>query len=84
MKFEAVIRPFFNEIKIKGTKSMNEEEHVFIFDSLDEWGGFTMFDRKFDYHFWYDEEPEIYLYDVTNDIEYGRGQDVNVKLIIEI
>ncbi len=94
IKFEVVVKPFFQEIKIKGTKNMNEDVQEFLYDSLDEWGGFRMFDKIFDYHFLYDEEPEFYIYDVTNDIGYS-GQDVmansipyieleNVKLIIEI
>ena len=84
IKFEVVIRPFFQEIKIKGTKNMNEDFQEFLYDNLDEWGGFRMFDRKFDYHFLYDEEPEFYIFDVDNDTNYGRGSDMDVKLIIEI
>jgi|21_taG_2_1085346.scaffolds.fasta_scaffold63579_2 hypothetical protein len=84
IKFEAVIHPFFQEIKINGKKNMNEENQEFQYNGLDEWGGFEMFDRKFDYHFWYDDEPEFYIYDVTNDIEYGKEQQQDVKLIIEI
>ena len=84
IKFEVVIKPFFREIKIKGTKNMNEEVQEFLYDSLDEWCGFKMFDREFDYHFWYDEEPEFYITDVSKDANYGRGSDMNVKLIIEI
>ena len=84
IKFEVVIRPFFREIRIKGTKNMNEEIQEFLYDDLDEWGGFTMFDSKFDYHFLYDEEPEFYMYDVTNEIEYDIGKEQDVKLIIEI
>ena len=84
IKFEVIIKPFFQEIKIKGTKNMNEDVQEFLYDAIDEWGGFTMFDSKFDYHFLYDEEPEFYIYDVTNDIEYGRGEEQDVKLIIEI
>lgn len=84
IKFEVIIKPFFQEVKIKGTKNMNEDVQEFLYDSIDEWGGFKMFDSKFDYHFLYDEEPEFYIYDVANDIEYGRGQEQDVKLIIEI
>ena len=84
IKFEVVIRPFFREIKIKGTKNMNEEVQEFLYDELDEWGGFEMFDRRFDYHLLYDEEPEFYISDVSEDANYGRGSDMNVKLIVEI
>lgn len=84
IKFEVIIKPFFQEIKIKGTKNMNEDVQEFLYDALDEWGGFRMFDRKFDYHFLYDERPELYITDVTDDIEYGRGEEQDVKLIIEI
>lgn len=84
IKFEVVIKPFFNELIIKGMNNMNEEVQEFLYDSLDEWGGFTMFDKKFDYHFLYDEEPEFYISDVSKDTNYGRESDMNVKLIIEI
>ena len=84
IKFEAIVKPFFQEIKIKGTKNMNEEVQEFLYDELDEWGGFRMFDRKFNYHFLYDEEPEFYITDVTDGIDYGREKDQDVKLIIEI
>ena len=84
IKFEVIIKPFFQEVKIKGTKNMNEDVQEFFYNELDEWGGFRMFDSKFDYHFLYDEEPEFYICDVTNDIEYGRGEEQDVKLIIEI
>lgn len=84
IKFEVVIKPFFNELIIKGMKNMNEEVREFIYDSLDEWGGFEMFDKKFDYHLLYDDEPGFYISDVSDDINYSRGSDMNVKLIIEI
>jgi len=84
IKFEVVIKPFFREIRIKGTKNMNEEVQEFLYDEIDEWGGFVMFDRKFDYHFLYDEEPEFYIYDITEEIQYDIGQEQDVKLIIEI
>lgn len=84
IKFEVVIKPFFNEIKIKGTKNMNEEVKEFIYDSLDEWCAFEMFGYTFDYHFLYDEEPEFYIeaIDPYNDLAYEWKQ--SVKLIIEI
>jgi hypothetical protein len=82
IKFEVIIKPFFNELIIKGMKNMNEEVQEFLYDSLDEWGGFTMFDKKFDYHFLYDEEPKLVMYSY-NDKSYDLS-DMNVKLIIEI
>ena len=84
IKFEVIIRPFFKEIRIKGTKNMNEDVQEFLYDELDEWGGFRMFDRKLNYHFLYDEEPEFYITDVTDGIDYSREKDQDVKLIIEI
>jgi len=84
INFEVVIKPFFREIIIKGTKNMNEEVQEFLYNDLDEWGGFAMFDRTFDYHFLYDEEPEFYISNVSDDSNYSRGSDMNVKLIIEI
>lgn len=84
IKFEVVVKPFFKEIKIKGTKNMNEEVQEFLYDSLDEWGSFKMFDYTFDYHFLYDEEPNVYIeaVDPYNNLAYEWRMDV--KLIIEI
>ncbi len=84
INFEVVIKPFFNEIRIKGTKNMNEEVQEFVYDSLDEWCGFEMFDRKFDYHFLYDEEPEFYIVMYHYNGKSYDLSDMNVKLIIEI
>ncbi len=85
IKFEVVIKPFFQEVKIKGTKNMNEEVQEFLYDQLDEWGGFTMFDRKFDYHFLYDEEPEFYITEVDERLHnHSTDEEQDVKLIIEI
>lgn len=84
IKFEVVIKPFFNELIIKGMKNMNEETFETTYDSLDEWGGFSMFDKRFDYHFLYDEHPSVGIIDVDDSDKYGRGSEVDVKLIIEI
>lgn len=84
IKFEVTIRPFFNELFIKGMKNMNEETFEAIYDSLDEWGGFSMFDKRFDYHFLYDEKPSVSLYDVDASDKYGRSMEIDVKLIIEL
>jgi len=84
IKFEVIIKPFFNELIIKGMKNMNEEVQEFLYDSLDEWGGFTMFDKKFDYHFLYDEEPGFYIVMCSYNGKSYDLSDMNVKLIIEI
>lgn len=84
IKFEITVRPFFNELIIKGMKNMNEETFETTYDSLDEWGGFSMFDKRFDYHLLYDEEPSVGIIDVDDSDKYGRGSEVDVKLIIEV
>ena len=84
IKFEVIIKPFFQEIKIKGTKNMNEDVQEFLYDALDEWGGFEMFDKNFDYHFLYDEEPEFYIVMYSYNGESYDLSDMDVKLIIEI
>ena len=45
MKFEVTLRPFFNELIIKGMKNMNEQTFETTYDSFDEWGGFSMFEK---------------------------------------
>tara|TARA_R110001592_G_scaffold85820_2_gene253453 strand:+ start:84 stop:341 length:258 start_codon:yes stop_codon:yes gene_type:complete len=84
INFEVTIRPFFNELFIKGMKNMNEETFEAIYDSLDEWGGFSMFDKRFDYHFLYDEEPSLSIYNVDATDELGLNEQMQVKLTIEL
>tara|TARA_R110002153_G_scaffold380_3_gene1878 strand:+ start:2308 stop:2565 length:258 start_codon:yes stop_codon:yes gene_type:complete len=84
IKFEVTIRPFFNELFIKGMKNMNEETFEAIYDDLDEWGGFSMFDKRFDYHFLYDEEPSLSIYNVDATDELGLNEQMQVKLTIEL